>query len=66
MPIEIKELIVKGTVDELKNKSTTEISKIIQDKISEISAPQCNLNKTSLIEECVQEVLEELRKQLDY
>ena len=35
MPIEIKELIVKGTVDELKNKSTTEISKIIQDKISE-------------------------------
>ena len=33
MPIEIKELIVKGTVDELKNKSTTEISKIIQDKI---------------------------------
>ena len=51
MPIEIKELIVKGTVDELKNKSTTEISKIIQDKISEIPAPQCNLNKTSLIEE---------------
>ena len=66
MPIEIKELIVKGTVDELKNKSTTEISKIIQDKISEIPVPQCNLNKTSLIEECVQEVLEELRKQLDY
>ena len=66
MPIEIKELIVKGTVDELKNKSTTEISKIIQDKISEIPAPQCNLNKTSLIEECVQEGLEELRKQLDY
>lgn len=66
MPIEIKELIVKGTVDELKNKGTSEISKIIQDKISEISAPQCNLNKTSLIEECVQEVLEELRKQLDY
>lgn len=66
MPIEIKELIVKGTVDELKNKGTSEISKIIQDKISEISPPQCNLNKTSLIEECVQEVLEELRKQLDY
>ena len=66
MPIEIKELRVKGTVDELKNKGTSEISKIIQDKISEISAPQCNLNKTSLIEECVQEVLEELRKQLDY
>ena len=66
MPIEIKELIVKGTVDELKNKGTSEISKIIQDKISEISAPQCNLNKASLIEECVQEVLEELRKQLDY
>ena len=66
MPIEIKELIVKGTVDEFKNKGTSEISKIIQDKISEISAPQCNLNKTSLIEECVQEVLEELRKQLDY
>ena len=66
MPIEIKELIVKGTVDELKNKGTSEISKIIQDKISEISAPQCNLNKTSLIEECVQEVLEELRKQLGY
>ena len=66
MPIEIKELIVKGTVDELKNKGTSERSKIIQDKISEISAPQCNLNKTSLIEECVQEVLEELRKQLDY
>ena len=66
MPIEIKELIVKGTVEEAKKKGNTDITKIIQEKISEIPPPQCSLNKTSLIEECVQEVLEELRKQLDY
>jgi|TARA_Y100000996_G_scaffold358919_1_gene300771 hypothetical protein len=66
MPIEIKELIVKGTVEEAKKKGNTDITKIIQEKIAEIPPPQCSLNKTSLIEECVQEVLEELRKQLDY
>jgi len=66
MPIEIKELIVKGTVDSEKNQENVDVVKIIDEKLSAMSIPQCSLNKSSLIEECVKEVMSEIRKQLDY
>lgn len=66
MPLEIKELIVKGTVDSEENQENVDVVKLIDEKLSEMSIPQCSLNKPSLIEECVQEVLSEIRKQLDY
>ncbi|MDA7797542.1 DUF5908 family protein [Flavobacteriaceae bacterium] len=66
MPLEIKELIVKGTVDSEENQENVDVVKLIDEKLSEMSIPQCSLNKPSFIEECVQEVLSEIRKQLDY
>ena len=36
------------------------------EKLASMPKPQCSLNKSSLIDECVQEVLSEIRKQLDY
>ena len=45
---------------------TTVNTQSIDEKISDMPKPQCGLNKSSLIDECVQEVLSEIRKQLDY
>jgi len=66
MPLEIKELIVKGTVDTDAKEDRIDIIKLIDEKLANLPPAQCSLNKSSLIEECVQEVLYEIRKQLDY
>ena len=66
MPIEIKELVVKGTVDSDQKEENIDVVKLIDEKLASMSQPQCSLNKVSLIEGCVQEVLIEIRKQLDY
>ena len=66
MPIEIKELIVKGTVEAEKKGESVDVVKLINDKLAEFPKPQQSIDRASLIEECVQEVLEEIRKQLDY
>ncbi|MDG1652959.1 MAG: DUF5908 family protein [Flavobacteriaceae bacterium] len=66
MPIEIKELVVKGTIESEQKEKSIDIVKLIDEKISDMPKPQCGLNKSSLIDECVQEVLSEIRKQLDY
>ena len=65
MPIEIKELIVKGTVESDNKKSDVDVVKLIDEKLSE-KQPQNNIDRKSIIEECVREVLTEIRKQLDY
>lgn len=65
MPLEIKELIVKGTVESDNKTSNVDIVKLIDEKLSE-KQPQNNIDRKSIIEECVQEVLTEIRKQLDY
>jgi|TARA_B110000977_G_C11091728_1_gene497186 hypothetical protein len=64
MPIEIKELIVKGTVQSKKEKKV-DIIKIIDEKLGNTSS-ESNSNQKNLIEQCVQEVLLELKKQSDY
>jgi|TARA_X000000950_G_scaffold9085_3_gene10003 hypothetical protein len=66
MPIEIKELIVKGTVDGEKKDENIDVVKLIEDKLAKMPKLKCGIDKVSLIDECVQEVLEEIRKQLDY
>jgi len=65
MPLEIKELIVKGTVESENKTSNVDIVKLIDEKLSE-RQPQNNIDRKSIIEECVREVLNEIRKQLDY
>ncbi len=65
MPLEIKELIVKGTVESDNKTSNVDIVKLIDEKLSE-KKPQNNIDRKSIIEECVREVLTEIRKQLDY
>ena len=65
MPLEIKELIVKGTVESDNKTSNVDIVKLIDEKLSE-KQPQNNIDRKSIIEECVREVLAEIRKQLDY
>jgi hypothetical protein len=65
MPLEIKELIVKGTVESDNKKSDVDVVKLIDEKLSE-KQPQNNIDRKSIIEECVREVLTEIRKQLDY
>jgi hypothetical protein len=65
MPLEIKELIVKGTVESDNKKSNVDVVKLIDEKLSE-KQPQNNIDRKSIIEECVREVLTEIRKQLDY
>ena len=64
MPIDIKELIVKGTVQSKKEKKV-DIIKIIDEKLGNTSS-ESNSNQKNLIEQCVQEVLLELKKQSDY
>lgn len=66
MPLEIKELIVKGTVESEQKQESVDVVKLIDEKLSSMAKPKCSLNKSSLIDECVQEVLSEIRKQLDY
>ena len=66
MPLEIKELIVKGTVESEQKQENIDVVKLIDEKLESMPKPQCSLNKSSLIDECVQEVLSEIRKQLDY
>jgi hypothetical protein len=66
MPLEIKELIVKGTVESEQKHQNVNVVKLIDEKLSKMPKPQCSLNKNSLIEDCVHEVLSEIRKQLDY
>tara|TARA_Y100000385_G_C13096836_1_gene641863 strand:- start:2451 stop:2648 length:198 start_codon:yes stop_codon:yes gene_type:complete len=65
MPLEIKELIVKGTVESDNKTSNVDIVKLIDEKLSK-KQPQNNIDRKSIIEECVREVLTEIRKQLDY
>ena len=65
MPLEIKELIVKGTVESDNKTGNVDIVKLIDKKLSE-KQPQNNIDRKSIIEECVREVLTEIRKQLDY
>ena len=65
MPLEIKELIIKGTVESDNKTSNVDIVKLIDEKLSE-KQPQNNIDRKSIIEECVREVLNEIRKQLDY
>jgi hypothetical protein len=65
MPLEIKELIVKVTVESDNKKSNVDVVKLIDEKLSE-KQPQNNIDRKSIIEECVREVLTEIRKQLDY
>ena len=65
MPLEIKELIVKGTVESDNKKSDVDVVKLIDEKLSG-KQPQNNIDRKSIIEECVREVLTEIRKQLDY
>tara|TARA_B110000444_G_C18835288_1_gene595602 strand:+ start:783 stop:980 length:198 start_codon:yes stop_codon:yes gene_type:complete len=65
MPLEIKEIIVKGTVESDNKKSNVDVVKLIDEKLSE-KQPQNNIDRKSIIEECVREVLTEIRKQLDY
>tara|TARA_S200000501_G_C20436001_1_gene574438 strand:- start:227 stop:424 length:198 start_codon:yes stop_codon:yes gene_type:complete len=65
MPLEIKELIIKGTVESDNKTSNVDIVKLIDEKLSE-KQPQNNIDRKSIIEECVLEVLTEIRKQLDY
>ena len=65
MPLEIKELIVKGTVESDNKKSDVDVVKLIDEKLSE-KQPQNNIDRKTIIEECVREVLIEIRKQLDY
>tara|TARA_B100001093_G_scaffold26848_1_gene23548 strand:+ start:522 stop:719 length:198 start_codon:yes stop_codon:yes gene_type:complete len=65
MPLEIKELIVKGTVESDNKTSNVDIVKLIDKKLSE-KQPQNNIDRKTIIEECVREVLIEIRKQLDY
>ena len=65
MPLEIKELIVKGIVESDNKTSNVDIVKLIDEKLSE-RQPQNNIDRKSIIEECVREVLNEIRKQLDY
>tara|TARA_B100001057_G_C22171146_1_gene689482 strand:+ start:195 stop:392 length:198 start_codon:yes stop_codon:yes gene_type:complete len=65
MPLEIKELIVKGTVESENKTSNVDIVKLIDEKLSE-RQPQNNIDRKSIIEDCVREVLNEIRKQLDY
>jgi hypothetical protein len=65
MPIEIKELIVKGTVESEDASQQVDVVELIDTKLA--NAPsKCGLDKGNLIEECVQAVLQELRKQSDY
>ena len=65
MPLEIKEIIVKGTVESDNKKSNVDVVKLIDEKLSE-KQPQNNIDRKKIIEECVREVLTEIRKQLDY
>ena len=65
MPLEIKELIVKGTVESDNKTGNVDIVKLIDKKLSE-KQPQNNIDRKTIIEECVREVLTEIRKQLDY
>ncbi|WP_366519390.1 DUF5908 family protein, partial [uncultured Dokdonia sp.] len=51
MPIEIKELVVKGTVDSDLQEENIDVVKLIDEKLASMSQPQCSLNKSSLIEE---------------
>ncbi|MDC1012495.1 DUF5908 family protein [Flavobacteriaceae bacterium] len=66
MPIEIKELIVKGTVDGEKKGENIDVVKLIEEKLAKVPKLKFGIDKVSLIDECVQEVLEEIRKQSDY
>lgn len=66
MPIEIKELIVKGTVEAEKKGESVDVVRLIDDKLAEVPKAKQSIDRANLIEECVQEVLEEIRKQLDY
>jgi len=66
MPIEIKELIVKGTVDGEKKGENFDVVKLIEEKLAKVPKLKFGIDKVSLIDECVQEVLEEIRKQSDY
>ena len=65
MPLEIKELIVKGTVETDNKINNVDVIKLIDEKLSE-KQPQTNFDRKSIIDECVREVLAEIRKQLDY
>ena len=65
MPLEIKELIVKGTVESDNKINNIDVIKLIDEKLSE-KQPQTNFDRKSIIDECVREVLAEIRKQLDY
>ena len=65
MPLEIKELIVKGTVESDNKINNVDVIKLIDEKLSE-KQPQTNFDRKSIIDECVREVLAEIRKQLDY
>ena len=65
MPLEIKELIVKGTVESDNKINNVDVVKLIDEKLSE-KQPQTNFDRKSIIDECVREVLAEIRKQLDY
>lgn len=65
MPLEIKELIVKGTVESDNKINNVDVIKLIDEKLSE-KQPQNNFDRKSIIDECVREVLTEIRKQLDY
>jgi len=65
MPLEIKELIVKGTVETDNKINNVDVVKLIDEKLSE-KQPQTNFDRKSIIDECVREVLAEIRKQLDY
>ena len=66
MPLEIKELIVKGTVESEQKQENIDVVKLIDEKLASMPKPQCSLNKSSLIDECVQEVLREIGNKLDY
>ena len=50
MPLEIKELIVKGTVESDNKKSNVDLVKLIDEKLSE-KQPQNNFDRKSIIEE---------------
>jgi hypothetical protein len=66
MPIQIRELIIKGTVDKKAGQTqNVDVVDLINNKIKE-SPPRCNLDRPSFVEDCVKEVLHRLRRELDY
>jgi hypothetical protein len=66
MPIRIRELIIKGTVDKKSGATkSVDVVDLINTKIND-SPPRCNLDRPSFVEDCVKEVLHRLRQELDY